>query len=93
MSPEQARGEPLDERTDIFSLGVLIFEMVSGRSPFQTASVAETLANIIYKDPPSLSEMVPHAPPSLAAILSKALTKDKERRYPTMKALEQISKS
>jgi serine/threonine protein kinase len=56
MSPEQAKGERVDERTDIFSLGVVIYEMISGRTPFVGDSTSETFANLINAEPQPLSD-------------------------------------
>ena len=55
MSPEQAKGEKIDERTDIFGLGVVIYEMISGRTPFHSNSMTETFANLINREPSPLS--------------------------------------
>ena len=59
MSPEQARGETVDERTDIFSLVVVIYEMLSGSTPFQGGSMADTFANLINAEPPALASELP----------------------------------
>ena len=81
MSPEQARGEQVDSRTDIFSLGVVIYEMLSGRRPFAGNSVVETLHNIISKEPKPAIEVNPHLPVEIGEILDKALAKDVSERY------------
>jgi serine/threonine protein kinase/Tol biopolymer transport system component len=81
MSPEQARGEPVDQRSDIFSFGIVLFEMVSRAHPFAHASSAETASAILTKDP-AVSEIA--APAELRRILRKCLEKDRERRYQTM---------
>lgn len=85
MSPEQAKGERVDERTDIFSLGVLIYEMIAGRTPFAGDSMSETFANLINKEPPPLSRFSPNAPDALRRIVSKMLRKRTDERYQTMK--------
>lgn len=87
MSPEQAKGERVDERTDIFSLGVTIYEMVTGRTPFVGKSNSETLANLINKEPQMLSRFVESVPAELQRIVAKMLRKEKDLRYQTMKGL------
>lgn len=83
MSPEQAKGELIDERTDIFSLGVVIYEMLSGRTPFAGASMPETLANLINAEPPPLKNVPNH----FQRIVFQTLRKDRDTRYQTMKDL------
>ena len=84
MSPEQARGESIDARSDIFSFGVLFYEMISGRSPFQKKSVAESLSAVLHETPPALSSST-ELPPDVRRILRKALAKDLSERYQSMK--------
>lgn len=81
MSPEQARADKLDHRTDIFSLGVVLYEIVSGERPFQGKSVIDTLHAIINQEPPPVTELNSQLPPELADILGKALTKEPAERY------------
>ena len=81
MSPEQARGEKVDARTDIFSLGVMFYEMVAGRAPFTGATRNEVIAAILRDEPPPLAEYAPDAPPEIERILSKTLRKNREERY------------
>jgi len=81
MSPEQAKGERIDERTDIFSFGVVLYEMVAGRIPFAGDSMSETLANLINAEPQPLSASVPE---ELKRIVAKTLRKNKNERYQTM---------
>ena len=87
MSPEQAKGKPVDGRTDIFSLGVVMYEMVAGRPPFAGESSTEVLAAILDREPPPLARFEPQAPHELQRIISKALRKDREQRYQTIKDL------
>ena len=87
MSPEQAKGERVDERTDIFSLGVLIYEMLAGKPPFAGGNAIETMGSILNKDPVPLSRLTPEVPHELERIINKALRKDREARYQTAKDL------
>ncbi|HEX2490472.1 MAG TPA: serine/threonine-protein kinase, partial [Blastocatellia bacterium] len=81
MSPEQARGEKVDIRTDVFSLGVMLYEMVAGRAPFGGASPSETIASILRDEPAPLIQQVPEAPPELERIVCRTLAKDRRERY------------
>ena len=88
MSPEQARGLDVDERTDIFSLGIVIYEMIAGRLPFTGATAGEILASILNEmKPPPLARYSNDLPPELERIVSKTLQKNSERRYQTVKDL------
>ncbi|MEK6322717.1 MAG: protein kinase [Acidobacteriota bacterium] len=87
MSPEQAKGKPVDARTDVFSLGVVIYEMATGRTPFQGDSSTEVLAAILDREPPPLARFEPEAPAELQRIVSKTLRKNREERYQTIKDL------
>jgi serine/threonine protein kinase/predicted Zn-dependent protease len=87
MSPEQAKGEAVDARTDIFSLGVVIYEMVTGRTPFAANSTSEAFANLINRDPEPMSRYTHDVPEELQRIVSKMLRKDPDERYQTAKGL------
>jgi eukaryotic-like serine/threonine-protein kinase len=87
MSPEQARGEKVDARTDIFSLGVMLYEMIAGRAPFAGTTSSDVIAAILRDEPPPLTECGSDAPPELEPILRKALRKDREERCPTANEL------
>ena len=81
MSPEQIQGEPVDYRSDIFSFGVLLYEMLSGQLPFHGDNEQATMYSILYHEPVSLLDVRPNIPVKLAQIVEKALEKDKENRY------------
>ncbi len=87
MSPEQARGQVLDQRTDVFSLGIVLYEMAAGRMPFAAATSVDALVAILEKEPPPLDEYAPEVPAEFQRIISKALRKDREERYQTIKDL------
>ena len=84
MSPEQARGEPLDPRTDVFSFGTTLYEMIAGRHPFAGGPATQTASRLLTSDPAPFD--VPVAP-EVQRILSKCLEKDRERRYQTTRDL------
>src|SRR5205807_1162131 len=81
MSPEQARGEHLDERSDIFSLGTTFFHVFSGRLPFDESSPIELMRRITHADAPRLTETAPHLPVPLAVILGRMLARRRSERY------------
>jgi len=87
MSPEQARGQQVDARTDIFSLGAVIYEMVAGRKPFAGDTQSDVLAAILKSEPPPLTSFAPDAPAELLRIVTKGLRKDREERYQVIKDL------
>jgi serine/threonine protein kinase/tetratricopeptide (TPR) repeat protein len=89
MSPEQARGTPLDARTDLFSLGAVIYEMATGKPPFGGGSTAEVFAALLREDPPAVSKVNPAMPKRLDPIVAKLLAKDPVQRYATAEQLQE----
>ncbi|MGI8640307.1 MAG: serine/threonine protein kinase, partial [Pyrinomonadaceae bacterium] len=83
MSPEQARGRGVDHQTDIFSFGVVLYEMLSGSSPFAGETISDIIAAVLTKEPKPLADI----PIELADIVDKTLQKDKQNRYQTAKDL------
>ena len=87
MSPEQVMGKPLDGRSDLFSLGVVLYEMLSGKSPFQKGTAAETMAAILKEEPPELSGTNKPVPPGLDRIVRHCLEKEPSNRFQTARDL------
>lgn len=83
LSPEQLRGTPADGRSDVFALGVVLYEMVSGANPFRRDNSADTFSAILRDEPPPLSDQVPGVPEELSAAVRKALAKKPEDRHAT----------
>jgi serine/threonine-protein kinase len=80
MSPEQALGRDLDERSDLFSLGVLLYELLTGRSPFRAASGAQTLDRLLHHEPSPLALLRPDLPPEVPELVTRLLEKDRDLR-------------
>src|SRR6184192_3439258 len=87
MSPEQARGQKVDVRTDIWSLGVVFYEMVGGIPPFRGDTPSDCIASILTAEPPPLSGILTDVPLKLESILQKALRKNSDERYHTIKEM------
>jgi serine/threonine protein kinase/tetratricopeptide (TPR) repeat protein len=88
MSPEQARGSPLDARTDLFSLGAVIYEMATGEAPFGGGSTADVFVALLQKNPPPVSTVNPAMPKQLDAIVEELLAKDVAQRYASAEQLQ-----
>ncbi len=89
MAPEQARGEEIDTRTDIYAMGVICFELLTGRLPFEAATSAQYLAAHALSKPPPLRSLAPAVPPALAALIDRSLDKDPAARPQTALAFQQ----
>jgi len=88
MAPEQARGESVDVRTDVYGLGAVVFEMVTGAPPFLDTNMAAVYARLLSQDAPPPSTIAPRScPPGLDAITARALAKNPAARYPSMRAM------
>lgn len=85
MSPEQVKGERLDARTDIFSFGVVLYQMLTGQQPFVAESGAATISAILVKEPPPLAQYLAECPKELQRIVRKCLEKDREQRFQAMR--------
>ena len=88
MSPEQARGEELDARSDLFSLGVVLYEMATGKKPFATGNVITTLDAVLNQKPVSPLQLNPSLPQDLEGIIGRAMEKDRGHRYPNALAMK-----
>ena len=90
MSPEQARGLAASPRSDLFALGVILYEMLTGVNPFQRASIADTLSALLRDQPPHLSAILPALPPELARCVDRLLDKDPEARPASAREVESV---
>ncbi|MGA9884896.1 MAG: WD40 repeat domain-containing serine/threonine protein kinase [Candidatus Acidiferrales bacterium] len=97
MAPEQVRSEPVDARADMFALGTVLFEMVTGKRAFQRDTTAETMTAVLKQDPPDISEIKPPISPALERIIRRCLEKNPEQRFQSAKdlafALESLSQT
>src|SRR5205085_9924032 len=87
MSPEQVRGETVDQRSDIFAFGAILYEMLTGSRAFKRNSSIETLSAILKEDPPDLADVAPNAPQSLDRLVRRCLEKDRDLRFQTARDL------
>ncbi len=88
MSPEQLRGRDLDARTDIWSLGVVLYEALAGRPPFEATNYGDLVVAILHGDPPTLSDARDDLPEGLEEVLKRVLAKDRDERFPSAKELQ-----
>jgi serine/threonine protein kinase/Tol biopolymer transport system component len=87
MSPEQVRGEPVDHRSDLFALGAIFYEMLSGIRAFKRNSSIETLNAILKEEPPDLTDMLPSLPPAVERLVRRCLEKDRDQRFQSARDL------
>src|SRR5207248_4286448 len=83
MSPEQVRGEAIDNRSDIFAFGAILYEMLSGSRAFKRNSSIETLSAILKEEPTDLTDVLPNIPPQIEKLVRRCLEKDRELRFQT----------
>jgi len=85
MSPEQARGKQVDSRSDIFSFGVMLYEMLAGKPPFDGENALDVIGSILNKEPVPIRRQMPEVPQAIERVINKALRKNREERYQTAK--------
>ena len=93
ISPEQARGLDVDLRTDIFSLGTVIYELVTGKLPFEGETTSDVIAALIKDEPESMRTSVSELPVEFEQVVSKALAKDRGQRYQTIRNPRQLCRN
>ncbi len=81
MSPEQALGDRVDGRSDLFSAGAVLYELVTGHKPFEAETTPSVLFQVVHKEPPPVRRWAPETPPALVAVVEKALRKDRDQRF------------
>lgn len=90
MSPEQARGSrEIDHRTDLYAAGAILFELITGRPPYEGETYNEIIIKIATQDPPPIQSLRPGVPPALAGVIHKALSRDPDKRWPSCAAMIQ----
>jgi len=87
MSPEQGRGKQVDHRTDIFSFGVVLYEMLTVKHPFEGENAMDVIGSILHKEPTPIRQLLPGIPQDIERLINKTLRKDREERYQTAKDL------
>jgi WD40 repeat protein/serine/threonine protein kinase len=87
MAPEQAAAQPLDERADVYSIGAMLYQVLSGRRPYEEVEPQQVLREVVTRPPRSLRTLAKDLPPDLIAIVEKAMSRDPDRRYPSAKEM------